>query len=126
MYICFILCYYSLRELLASRHKAKQQYSKMRSDTLIKLQLLDNKRGSYKCCTCMGVFFLKTVQDLVFHLERMMTAFHVFTKHCHRSLQQGAVFPIQPELIGLGEHLGESEQPLIKLNEDLINPTSDD
>ena len=68
-----------------------------------------------------------TVQDLVFHLERMITAFHVFTKHCHRSLQEGAVFPIQPELIGLGgEHQGESEQPLIKLNEDLIKPTSDD
>ena len=51
----------------------------------------------------------------------------MLTKHCHRSLQQGAVFPIQPELIGLGgEHKGESEQPLIKLNEDLINPTSDD
>lgn len=67
-----------------------------------------------------------TVQDIVFHLERMITAFHSFTKHCHKSLQQGAVFPIQPELIGLGEHYSESDQPLIKLSEDLINPTSDD
>lgn len=72
---------------------------------------------------CIGLI---VVQDLVFHLERMLTAFHVFTKHCHRSLQQTAVFPIQPELIGLGEHQSELEQPLIKLNEDLINPTSDD
>ena len=75
----------------------------------------------------MDVTDNNTVQDLVFHLERMLTAFHVFTKHCHRSLQQGAIFPIQPELIGLGEHQGESEQPLIKLYEDFImNPTSDD
>ena len=37
----------------------------------------------------------------------MLTAFHVFTKHCHKSLQQGAVFPIQPELIGLGEYHSE-------------------
>ena len=99
----------------------------MRSDTLIKLQLLDNKRGivyTYKHYTCVWQY--NTVQDLVFHLERMLTAFHVFTKHCHKSLQQGAVFPIQPELIGLGEYHSESEQPLIKLNDDLTNSTNDD
>lgn len=79
-----------------------------------------------KCCTCVDVTGNNTVQDLVFHLERMLTAFHVFTKHCHRSLQQGAVFPIQPELIGLGEYHSESERPLIKLNDDLLNPTNDD
>ena len=56
----------------------------------------------------------------------MITAYHVFTKHCHRSLQQGAIFPIQPELIGLDEHQSEPGQPLIKLNEDVANPTSDD
>ena len=66
------------------------------------------------------------VQDLVFHLKRMITAYHMFTRHCHRSLQQGAIFPIQPELIGLGEHQSEPEQPLIKLNENAGNPTSDD
>ena len=56
----------------------------------------------------------------------MLTAFHVFTKHCHKSLQQGAVFAIQPELIELGEYHSESEQPLIKLNDDLTNSTNDD
>jgi len=71
-----------------------------------------------------------TVQDLVFHLERMISAFHVFIKQCHKTLQQGAISPIQPELIGIGIRSDKSDTPLIKLNElkvdeDLVNLNSD-
>jgi len=61
----------------------------------------------------------------------MMSAFHVFIKQCHKTLQQGAMSPIQPELIGIGDRNDELDTLLIKLNEqkvdeDLVNLYSDD
>jgi len=67
----------------------------------------------------------------MFHLERMISAFHVFIKQCHKTLQQGAISPIQPELIGVGDRSDEADTPLIKLDEqkideDLVKLNSDD
>jgi len=103
----------------------------MRSDSLIKLQLLDNKRGR-----CQSLFsyiepLYHIVQDLVFHLERMISAFHAFIKHCQKTLQQGSISPIQPELIGVMDKSDRSHTPLIKLDEqkldeDLVNLDGDD
>ena len=38
---------YEYRMFLRCRHAAKMRFVRLRSDVLVKLQLLDNKRGTY-------------------------------------------------------------------------------
>ena len=46
---------YEYRVFLRCRHAAKLRFIKLRSDVLVKLQLLDNKRGEeLQICICLG------------------------------------------------------------------------
>ena len=48
---------YPYRVFLRCRHAAKLRFVKLRSDVLVKLQLLDNKRGVCVCvCMCVYVY----------------------------------------------------------------------
>lgn len=53
---------YEYRVFLRCRHAAKLRFIKLRSDVLVKLQLLDNKRGeepqSCKGMSCLGYVIL--------------------------------------------------------------------
>lgn len=75
---------YEYRMFLRCRHAAKQRFIKLRSDVLVKLQLLDNKR----------------VQDVAFQLERLVAGMYVYYRQCHRALKPAAIFPIEVELLG--------------------------
>jgi len=73
---------YEYRVFLRCRHAAKLRFIKLRSDVLVKLQLLDNKR----------------VQDVAFHLERLVAGMYVYYRQSHLALKPAAVFPIEVEL----------------------------
>eukprot|EP00731_Ephydatia_muelleri_P029184 Em0020g828a len=73
---------YPYRVFLRCRHAAKLRFVKLRSDVLVKLQLLDNKR----------------VQDVAFQLERLVASMYVYYRQCHNTLKPAAVFPIEVQL----------------------------
>ncbi|CAI8040529.1 PRKCA-binding protein [Geodia barretti] len=73
---------YEYRMFLRCRHAAKLRFVKLRSDVLVKLQLLDNKR----------------VQDVAFQLERLVGGMYVYNRQCYNVLKQAAVFPIEVQL----------------------------
>lgn len=91
---------FEYRMFLRCRHAAKVRFIKLRSDVLVKLQLLDNKR----------------VQDVAFQLERLIAGMYIYYRQSYRSLKPAAVFPIEVELgIDLGidaaKHSHHSEGP---------------
>ncbi|XP_064406147.1 PRKCA-binding protein-like isoform X2 [Halichondria panicea] len=84
------------RVFLRCRHAAKLRFIKLRSDVLVKLQLLDNKR----------------VQDVAFQLERLVAGMYVYYRQCHKIMTPACVFPIEVELgINLDPYRYESHDP---------------
>uniref|UniRef100_A0A1X7V7Q8 PRKCA-binding protein n=2 Tax=Amphimedon queenslandica TaxID=400682 RepID=A0A1X7V7Q8_AMPQE len=73
---------YEYRVLLRCRHATKRKFMKLRSDVLVKLQLLDNKR----------------VQDLAFQLERLIGGMYVYCRQSYNVLKPACVFPIEVQL----------------------------
>lgn len=73
---------YEYRLVLRCRQDARVRFAKMRSDVLVKLELLDNKH----------------VQDIVFQLQRLVTAMAKYHNECHGVLKEAEVFPIEVDL----------------------------
>merc|ERR1712062_131014 len=73
---------YEYRLVLRCRQMARARFAKMRSDVLVKLELLDNKH----------------VQDIVFQLQRLVTAMAKYHNECHSILKEADVFPIEVDL----------------------------
>lgn len=73
---------YEYRLILRCRQDARCRFAKMRSDVLVKLELLDNKH----------------VQDIVFQLQRLVTAMAKYHNECHAVLKEAEVFPIEVDL----------------------------
>jgi len=73
---------YEYRLVLRCRQDARVRFAKMRSDVLVKMELLDNKH----------------VQDTVFQLQRLVTAMAKYHNECHTVLKQADVFPIEVDL----------------------------
>lgn len=73
---------YEYRLILRCRQAGRARFAKMRSDVLVKLELLDNKH----------------VQDIVFQLQRLVSAMAKYHNECHTILKEADVFPIEVDL----------------------------
>eukprot|EP00092_Neocalanus_flemingeri_P010172 GFUD01010962.1.p1 GENE.GFUD01010962.1~~GFUD01010962.1.p1 ORF type:complete len:453 (+),score=147.71 GFUD01010962.1:164-1360(+) len=73
---------YEYRLVLRCRSDARKRFAAMRSDVLVKLELLDNKH----------------VQDIVHQLRRLMSSLTAFHIDCHKLFDGVKLFPIEVEL----------------------------
>ncbi|XP_035219993.1 PRKCA-binding protein-like [Stegodyphus dumicola] len=73
---------YEYRLILRCRQDARARFSKLRSDVLVKLELLDQKH----------------VQDIVFQMNRLLSALSQYNENCYRLMQETNVFPIELDL----------------------------
>eukprot|EP00795_Rhopilema_esculentum_P009394 gene9394-17098_t len=73
---------YDYRVVLRCRQLARERFAKLRSDVLVKLELLDNKH----------------VQDIVSQLKRFLTAMTLFHQESEDHLKGANVFPIEVDL----------------------------
>ncbi|GFV69676.1 PRKCA-binding protein [Trichonephila clavipes] len=73
---------YEYRLILRCRQDARARFSKLRSDVLVKLELLDQKH----------------VQDIVFQMNRLLTALSYYNENCYQIMHDTNVFPIELDL----------------------------
>ncbi|XP_059165704.1 PRKCA-binding protein-like isoform X1 [Physella acuta] len=73
---------YEYRLILRCRQDARSRFAKMRSDVLVKMELLDQKH----------------VQDIVFQLQKFVTAMAKYHTDCHDAMKSAVVFPIEVDL----------------------------
>lgn len=73
---------YEYRLVLRCRQMARVRFAKLRSDVLVKLELLDQKH----------------VQDIVFQLQKLVSAMAVYHTECHEVLKTAQLFPIEVDL----------------------------
>jgi len=73
---------YEYRLVLRCRSEARRRFAAIRSDVLVKLELLDNKH----------------VQDIVHQLRRLMSSLTTFHIDCHKLFDGVKLFPIEVDL----------------------------
>ncbi|KAL1230288.1 PRKCA-binding protein [Trichinella spiralis] len=74
---------YEYRLMLRSRQEAKKRFSKLRSDVLVKLELLDQKR----------------VQDIAYQLHRFVSVISQYHSECQAQMEpMRNLFPIEVDL----------------------------
>lgn len=73
---------YEYRLVLRCRQDARARFAKLRADVLIKLELLDQKH----------------VQDIVFQLNRLVSALSQYHSDCHDVMKTTNIFPIELDL----------------------------
>lgn len=73
---------YEYRLILRCRAEARKRFASLRSDVLVKMELLDNKH----------------VQDIVHQLRRLMESLTTFHIDCHKMFDGVKLFPIEVEL----------------------------
>ncbi|XP_064616079.1 PRKCA-binding protein-like isoform X1 [Liolophura sinensis] len=73
---------YEYRLILRCRQDARSRFARMRSDVLVKMELLDQKH----------------VQDIVFQLQRFVSAMAKYHNDCHGVMKDAVVFPIEVDL----------------------------
>ncbi|XP_054164749.1 PRKCA-binding protein-like [Oppia nitens] len=73
---------YEYRLILRCRQDARIRFAKLRSDVMVKLELLDQKH----------------VQDIVQQLQRLISGLSNFHNECHSLLKDNTIFPIELDL----------------------------
>ncbi|KAG9467126.1 hypothetical protein GDO78_015550 [Eleutherodactylus coqui] len=73
---------YEYRLILRCRQEARARFAKMRKDVLEKIELLDQKH----------------VQDIVFQLQRFVSAMSKYDDQCYEVLKEADIFPIEVDL----------------------------
>ncbi|ESO98636.1 hypothetical protein LOTGIDRAFT_226522 [Lottia gigantea] len=73
---------YEYRLILRCRQDARTRFAKMRSDVMVKMELLDQKH----------------VQDIVFQLQKFVSAMSKYHNECHAVMKEAIVFPIEVDL----------------------------
>ncbi|CAH1274393.1 PRKCA-binding protein-like isoform X2 [Branchiostoma lanceolatum] len=73
---------YEYRLVLRCRQEARAKFAKLRADVLEKIELLDQKH----------------VQDIVFQLQRLVSAMAKYHNDCHAIMKETDVFPIEVDL----------------------------
>ena len=102
---------------------------KLRSDVLVKLQLLDNKRGTsiFVFLYIVILLFFYLVQDVAFQLERLIGGMYVYCRQSYKALKPACVFPIEVQL-QLHEsptlNVGDAEESVVD-EEDTEKPMLD-
>ncbi|XP_022092449.1 PRKCA-binding protein-like isoform X4 [Acanthaster planci] len=115
---------YEYRLILRCRQLARAKFAKLRSDVMVKLELLDQKH----------------VQDIVFQLQRLVSAMANYLQDCHQQMKDAEIFPIEVDLLRTTinydtsnqfndededeEETGEGEDAVIEAEEELISPAS--
>lgn len=75
---------YEYRLILRCRQEAKKRFASLRSDVLVKLQLLDQKH----------------VSDMIQHLQRLLSAMARMNSEAHDILKENQLFPLDVDLSG--------------------------
>ena len=75
----FESCVSNFRLVLKCRSRARKQFAALRSDVLVKLELLDNKH----------------FQDMVFQLKRLLEGLAKFHVQTQQIVSQEKLFPIE-------------------------------
>ena len=70
----------------------------MRSDVLVKLELLDQKHGQLVKQRATTTSRSLLVQDIVFQLHRFITALDKYHKECNETMKGADIFPIEVDL----------------------------
>jgi len=89
------------RLVLRCRQLARERFAQMRSDVLVKLELLDQKHGLFVCFfdfIFISLFFYPLVQDMVFQLHRFISALDKYHKDCYEIMKEADIFPIEVDL----------------------------
>ncbi|KAK6617136.1 PRKCA-binding protein [Polyplax serrata] len=73
---------YEYRLILRCRQEARTRFARLRSDVLVKLELLDNKH----------------VQDIVIQLQRLVTGLAEFHSKSLELLKENSLFPVEVDL----------------------------
>lgn len=73
---------YEYRLVLRCRQDSRERFAKLRSDVLVKLELLDQKH----------------VQDIVFQLQRLVSTLSTFHNDSHALMKDNTLFPIELDL----------------------------
>ncbi|XP_064621668.1 PRKCA-binding protein-like isoform X2 [Lineus longissimus] len=110
---------YEYRLVLRCRQDARTRFAKMRSDVLVKIELLDNKH----------------VQDIVFQLQRLVAAMSKYHTECHVVLKEADVFPIEVDLSRstftydksnqFNDEEDEDDDEVLEVAEEPTTPTSE-
>ena len=77
--ILIFTCFTNFRLVLKCRSRARKQFAALRSDILVKLELLDNKH----------------FQDMVFQLKRLLEGLAKFHVQTQQIVSQEKLFPIE-------------------------------
>jgi len=111
---------YEYRLVLRCRADARKRFAAMRSDVLVKLELLDNKH----------------VQDIVHQLRRLMANLTQFHLDCHKLFDGVKLFPIEMDLaksafqtsdsapgefhdhVSDGEEVGEEDERMVNIEDE--------
>ncbi|XP_033631010.1 PRKCA-binding protein-like isoform X1 [Asterias rubens] len=113
---------YEYRLILRCRQLARAKFAKLRSDVMVKLELLDQKH----------------VQDIVFQLQRLVSAMATYLQDCHKQMKVAEIFPIEVDLLRTTINYDTSDQfndddeedeeeevdAVLEAEEDLISPAS--
>lgn len=75
---------YEYRLILRCRQEAKKRFASLRSDVLVKLELLDQKH----------------VSDMIQHLQRLLSAMALMNSRAHKILEENQLFPLDIDLSG--------------------------
>lgn len=98
---------YEYRLILRCRQEARSRFAKMRKDVLEKIELLDQKH----------------VQDIVFQLQRFVSAMSKYNDQCYEVLKEADIFPIEVDLAhttlayGQGDAFADEDGELEKKKE---------
>ncbi|XP_033119274.1 PRKCA-binding protein-like isoform X2 [Anneissia japonica] len=85
---------YEYRLILRCRQEARARFAKMRSDVMVKMELLDQKH----------------VQDIVFQLQRLVSTFAQYHKDSHAQMKGADVFPIEVDILKTTFSYGQQEE----------------
>ncbi|XP_038065723.1 PRKCA-binding protein-like isoform X1 [Patiria miniata] len=115
---------YEYRLILRCRQLARAKFAKLRSDVMVKLELLDQKH----------------VQDIVFQLQRLVSAMANYLQDCHQQMKEAEIFPIEVDLLRTtinydsanrfddddedDDAAGEEVDAVVEAEEELISPAT--
>ncbi|XP_041473943.1 PRKCA-binding protein-like isoform X2 [Lytechinus variegatus] len=85
---------YEYRLILRCRQEARARFAKLRSDVMVKMELLDQKH----------------VQDIVFQLHRLVSAMTQYLQDCHQQMKNTDLFPIEVDLLRTTINYDRSDQ----------------
>uniref|UniRef100_A0A8C4R8N6 PRKCA-binding protein n=1 Tax=Eptatretus burgeri TaxID=7764 RepID=A0A8C4R8N6_EPTBU len=107
---------YEYRLILRCRQEARDRFARLRKDVLEKIELLDQKH----------------VQDIVFQLQRFVSAMSHYHDDCCRALKHADVFPIEVDLTRTMQcynpqtsYTDDELEPMATLAEDKVGSRQD-